>query len=155
MTWIHFGSDEQPVALPLLWDADGRPVRLGAQSSDSLVLLLCPDAVGTGCAHALWQLGQQIDAVTGEDAFAYAVFPGDAVDVLPHAPLPSLQDRGGVFRSVLAGLLEFDTGGQPLLFLFDETGKPVGAWVGPATPSDDLGRGTVERLRRAALRCPE
>ena len=156
MTWIHFDANERPVPLPLLWDNEDRPVRLEAERGHAgLILLLCPDGEGGRCALALWQLGQHIDEVIEEDAFAYAILPVHTPDALPSVPLPTLQDRDGVVRRALASLLEFDTEGQPLMFVLDDNGRPVGAWAGVVTPADDIGRGAVERLRRAALRCPE
>ena len=160
MAWIRLDRDEMAPALPPLIDPDGETVQLSEQRGKaSVVLLLCPHPDGKGCALALRQLSAVIEEIVAEDAFAFAIMPGARPADLPLTPIPALLDRGGSFRAALAALLEFDTSGLPLLYILDDEGRPVQAWVGAlghlAEPGEDLGRAALSRLQRAALRCPE
>ena len=157
MTWIRFGRNELPAPTRPLFDTDGKPFDLRAYADGCALLIWFAPAFGlTGCDALLAGLRA---AAEGESDAQWLVVAGPASQETCATPvradLPLACDVGGRLLTAYRGLLEFDTGDQPLLFVLDRDGAPVYAWVGPCEEAGGLRDELARRLRSAAFLCPE
>lgn len=152
MTWIRFGRNELPAPTGPLFNKDGSPFDLRAHADGcALLIWFAPTSGLTGCAALLAELRS---AAEGEsDAQWLAVTP--VREDLATDDAPFAHDAGGALLAAYRGLLEFDTGDQPLLFVLDRDGTPVYAWLGGCEEAGGLRDELARRLRSAAFLCPE
>lgn len=154
MAWIRFGRNEPLAPAGPLRDAHGGLFDLRAHGEGGALLIFFPASSGAaGCAALLEDLAAAGEAEA--DARSLVVLSGREADgeVAPRVPLAF--DEGGRLLAAYRGLLEFDTGELPLLFVLDRDGAPVYAWVGGCEERDRLREELARRLQSAAFMCPE
>jgi hypothetical protein len=153
MTWIRFGRNEPPAPAGPLRDADGGAFDLRAYGEGGALLVFFPaSSSAAGCAARLEDLAA-VDAAE-EDARSLVVLSARAEEAVP-AGLRVAYDEGRHLLGAYRGLLEFDAGDGPLLFVLDRDGAPVCAWVGACEGQGALREELARRLQSAAFLCPE
>jgi hypothetical protein len=154
MTWIRFGRNEPLAPAGPLLGADGAAFDLRAYGEGAaLLIFFAPRSDAAGCAALLEDLAA-VDEAEG-DARSLVVLPARGADGEVARSLPVAFDQGGRLLAAYRGLLEFDTGELPLLFVLDRDGAPVYAWVGGCEERGGLRGELARRLQSAAFLCPE
>jgi hypothetical protein len=154
MTWIRFGRNEPLAPAGPLLDKDDRPFDLRAHAGGCALLIWFAPAAGlSGCDALLADL--RAAAAGEQEAQALVVTPARADLRDGDAGLPVAYDVGGRLLVAYRSLLEFDTRGQPLLFVLDRDGTPVHAWLGACDERAGLREELARRLQSAVFLCPE
>lgn len=161
MPWIRFGREEPPAPSLPLRNLEGGTVSVGdyrGRAALALVFLHGPACTTCRELAVAWTARQrEMQALGAELLF---VLPpagdnpaGNGRDRLD--PARTLLDPGGQLRARYAGLLEFDTTGQVLIYVLDEYGSPYAAWVGAEPDDSAIWYDLTRWLLYVSIQCPE
>lgn len=153
--WIRFDRDEPPApSLPLPSLAGEAVAVADFRGRASLVLFFAHAGACPDCRALRRHLAAERER--------YRVLGAQALVIVPEADIADdgealtvLVDRGDTLRRRYAALMTPAVPGGVLVFILNEHGAPLSAWLGPEALTEPVGEALVARLQLAALACPE
>ncbi len=157
MPWIIFERGEAPAPAMRLPSWQGETIDLNDfRGTTPLALFFVNKMDCTGCWEVVGRIAEVAGAIRAEGAEPVVVLPQKPETPPPGADtLTYLIDAQGELARKYHAIFEFDTAGNPMIFILNRFGVPFRAWVDKEPEPDEIMKRLVKYMEANALLCPE
>lgn len=157
MPWILFERGEPPAPVMRLPSLKGEPVDLSDFRGSTPLALFFPGKLDCpGCWEVIGRIAEAAGQIREQGAEPVVVLPQKPEALPPGTDtLTYLIDEKGELARKYHDIFEFDTEGNPMVFILNRFGVPFRAWVDTEPEPDEIMKRLVKYMEANALLCPE